>query len=230
MGYLENGAITNAVTQLSTAFVRAVTLKRVDILAAIMGPAISPDQLAEIRKLASDSADALSGHSALSFLPAFEAKPPFRLRHVFAIKDKQKLNDIIEQKSKLMSGGLLADIGKKFGLKMQSDFKRNAEIYKDVPIDAIHITLEPIDVNSPQGRPLKAALGEGLNIRLAIVNDLFLYTLSADPEKDIHALIDQVKAGTPAPVPSEVQAAVKLIPEAKDAGVFGTYNYMAPSR
>jgi hypothetical protein len=50
--------------------------------------------------------------------------------------------------------------------------------------------------------------------------------MSADPEKEIHALIDQAKSGAPSQIPSEVQAALPLIPEAKNANFFGTYNYV----
>jgi hypothetical protein len=50
--------------------------------------------------------------------------------------------------------------------------------------------------------------------------------MAADPDKEIHALIDQAKSGSPGQVPSEVQAAMQLIPEAKNASFFGTYNYV----
>ena len=225
-GYLENGAIMNAVARFSPAFSRAIALKRVDLLTTLMGPTMSKEDLATLRKLAADSAEAFGGSVALSMLPDLKAKLPFKLRYVFVLKDKQKFNDVLEQSSKMMREGTLADIGKKFGLKMQFDLKRSAETYKDVPIDAINIVLQPVDVNSPQGQMMKTMLTGGLNIRLAVLNDLLLYTLSADPEKDIHALIDQAKSGAPGQVPSEVQAALQLIPDAKKADFFGTYNYV----
>jgi hypothetical protein len=69
-------------------------------------------------------------------------------------------------------------------------------------------------------------LGEGFDLRLAIVNDLLLYTLAADPQAKIHTLIDQVKAGGPTQIAGEVQAALSLLPNAKTAQVFGTYNFL----
>ena len=226
MGYLENGAIMNGVARFSPAFSRAVGLKRVDLLTALLGPTVSQENLATLKKLATDSADAFSGSAAWSMLSDAKTKPPFRFRYVFVLKDKQKFNDVLDQASKMMKEGtLLADIGKKFGLKMQFDLKRSAETYKDVPIDAINIALQLTDANSPQGQMMKNMLAGGLNLRLAVVNDLLLYTLAADPDKEIHALIDQAKSGTPGQVPSEVQAAMQLIPDAKNAAFFGTYNY-----
>ncbi len=84
--------------------------------------------------------------------------------------------------------------------------------------------IQPIDANSPQGQMIKNIYGAGLNWRMALVNDLLLTVVAADPEKEIHALIDQAKSGAAGPMPSEVQAALQLVPEAKNANFFGTYN------
>jgi hypothetical protein len=225
-GYLENGAIMNGVARFSPALSKAVALWRVNLLTTLMGQAMSPDDLAKFKKLATDSADAFGGAGAWSMLPDPKSKPPFRLRYVFTVTDKQKFNDILDQSAKLMNEGTLADLGKRFGLKMQFTLKRNAETYKETPVDAISIALQPVDANSPQAQMMKTMFGAGLNIRLAVVNNLLVYALSADPEKDIHALIDQVKAGGPGQVPSEVQAALQLLPDANKANFFGTYNYV----
>jgi len=223
--YLENGAIMDGVVNFSPAFSKAMALKRIDLLTALLGPAMSQEDMARWKKLATDSADALGGAAAWAFLPDLKNKPPFKFRYVFVLKDQQKFSDILDQVSKMMNEGVLADLTKKFGLKMQFSLKRNAETYQEVPIDAIRVALQPTDANSPQGQMMKTVFGEGLNLRLAVVNSLLLYTLAADPEKEIRALIDQAKAGTPGPMPSEVQAALQLIPDARKADFFGTYNY-----
>jgi len=226
MGYLENGAIMNGIARFSPALSKAIALKRVDLLTALMGPAMSPEDIAKLKKLATDSADAFGGAGAWSLSPDLQSKPPFRLRYVFTLADKQKFNDILDQTTKLMSEGTLADLVKRFGLKMQFTLKRNVETYKETPVDAISIALQPMDANAPQGQMMKTMFGAGLNIRLAVVNNLLVYALSADPEKDVHALIDQARAGGPGQVPSEVQAALQLLPEANKANFFGTYNYV----
>jgi len=225
-GYMENGAITTGVATFSPAFVRAITLKRIDLFTALMGQAMPQEDVARLKKLAIDSADIFGGATAWSFSSDPKGKPPFRVRRVVTIRDRQKFNDVLDQAFKVMNQGAIADVAKKFGLKMQFSLKRNAETYKDVPIDAGSIVIQPIDVNSPQGQQMKAAFGSGFNLRTAVMNDLLFTTMSADPDKDIHALIDQAKSGTPGQVPSEVQAAMQLLPDAKNASFFGTYNYV----
>ncbi len=226
MGYLGNGAITTGVANLNPELVRAVTLQRVDLAVALLGPAMSQEEIARFRKLALDSADALGGSSAWALLPDLKGKPPFRLRYIATVRDQEKFNDVLDQASKLMSEGTLGKLGEKFGVKMQVKIQRHVETYKDVPIDAATVVIQPVDANSPQGQMIRNVYGEGLNLRLAVVNNLLLYTLSADPQKDIQALIDQTKAGGPGQIPSEVQAALQLIPDAQKAAFFGTYNYV----
>lgn len=225
-GYLENGAIMNGIARFNPALSKSIAQWRVTLLTKLMGPALSPDDIAKLKKLATDSADAFGGAGAWSVSSDPQSKPPFRLKYVFTLADKQKFNDVLDQSAKLMNEGTLADLGKRFGLKMQFTLKRNVETYKETPVNAISIALQPTDANAPQGQMMKNMFGPGLNIRLAVVNDLLVYALSAAPEKDIHALIDQAKAGGPGQVPSEVQAALQLLPEANKANFFGTYNYV----
>jgi hypothetical protein len=226
MGYLENGAIMNGVAAFSPAFAKAIEQKRIDLVAALMGQAMSKEDVARIRKLAMDGADACAGAGAWSFSTDPASKPPFRMKYVIMLKDKQKFSDVLDQSAKMMNEGMMTDLLKKFGVKMQFSLKRNAQTYQGIPIDAISVAVQPVDANSPQAQMMKAMFGEAFNLRLAVVNDLLLYTLAADPEKEIHALIDQAKAGGPSQVPSEVQSALQLIPEAKKANFFGTYNYV----
>jgi hypothetical protein len=226
LGYTENGAITTGVAAFSPELARAITLWRIDLLTAMVGESMPKEDVARLKKLATDAADALGGATAWSFSADLKSKPPFRVRRVVTIKDKRKLDDVFDQATKLMNEGAIADVVKKFGLKMQFTLKRNAQTYKDVPIDAGTILIQPVDVNSPQGQMMKSMFGGGFNLRMAVVNNLLLSATAADPDKEIHALIDQAKSGTPGQVPSEVQAAMQLVPEAKNATLFGTYNYV----
>jgi hypothetical protein len=225
-GYLENGAIMTGVASFSPAFVRAIALKEIDLITAMVGQAIPQEDIARLKKLATDSADVFGGATAWAFSSDPKSKPPFRARRVVTIRDRQKLNDVLDQAAKVMNQGAIADILKKSGLKMQFSLKRNVETYQGVPIDAASIMIEPIDVNSPQGQMMKSMFSGGFNGRMAVVNNLLLSAMAADPDKEIHALIDQAKSGSPGQIPSEVQAAMQLIPEAKNASFFGTYNYV----
>ena len=226
MGYLQNGAMANFVATLSPAFLRTITLKYVDVFIALMGESASKEEIAKLRQLALDSADALGGSLAFSYLPALKSKPPFEVTYVATLKDKQKFNQVLEQAPALFTQGAIADFYKKLGVKMQFNIKRGVETYKGIPIDAISFTLESVEASSPQAQMMKTMYGEGVNLRLAVVNDLLVYALAQEPEKTIHMLIDQAAAGGPAQVPTEIQAAQALLPEAKTAQFFGTYNIL----
>ncbi|MCU0914095.1 MAG: hypothetical protein MUC88_05980 [Planctomycetes bacterium] len=225
-GYMQTGAIMTGVANLSPALLRSVTLKRVELTSALLGPSLPKPQMEQFRKLAMDYADVFAGEMAWSFLPVPQSKPPFGFRYVATIKDRQKFSDVLDQSAKLMSGNTLADLGKMFGLKMQFELQRNVESYKDIRVDAIRIALQSTDANSPQGQMIQAAYGAGLDLRLAVVNNLLLYTLSADAAKDIHGLIDQAKAGGPGSVPEEIRTNLQQIPDAMKSDFFGIYNYV----
>jgi len=226
LGYLENGAAMTGVSSLSPALLKALTLEYMDLLSTMMGETASKEDIAKFRQLATDSIDALGGTVAWSFSADLKSKPPFEIKYVATLKDKQKFYQVLDQASQMMNEGAIADFYKKLGMAMQFEIKRNAETYKDVPIDSMHFAMQPTDANSPQAQMIKQIYGAGFDLRLATVNDLLLYTMSAEPEKKIHALIDQAKAGTPGQVPSEIQAASNLLPEAKKAEFFGTYNIL----
>jgi hypothetical protein len=226
LGYLENGAAMTGVSSLSPALLKALTLEYMDLLSTMMGETASKEEIAKFRQLATDSIDALGGTVAWSFSADLKGKPPFEMTYVATLKDKQKFYQVLDQASQMMNEGAIADFYKKLGMAMQFEIKRNAETYKDVPIDAMHFAMQPTDANSPQAQMIKQMYGEGFDLRLATVNDLLLYTMSAKPEEKIHALIDQAKTGGPGQVPSEIQAALNLLPEAKKAEFFGTYNIL----
>jgi hypothetical protein len=226
LDYLENGAVMNCDTTTSPAFFKAISEKYANLAVAIMGPNAPPEDAAKIKQFVADAMDAFSGTMAMSFSADLKSKPPFKVTYAAAVKDKKKLYDTMDQAVKMMNEGAIAEFYKKMGMKMHLDRKPNAETYQGVSIDAMHMTIEPADTNSPEGQMIKNIYGEGLDLRLAVVNDLMLYVLSPEADKAIHALIDQAKATTPRPIASEVEAALQLLPDAKSADFFGTYNFL----
>ncbi len=225
LGYLNNGAAMNGVINLSPALLRAVMLKYADLLTTMLGAA-PKEEVARFRQLMMDSVDAQGGSLAFSLSANPKSQPPFEVTEVVLLKDKQKFYQVLEQSSKMMTEGAFADFYKKLGIQMRFDVKRNVESYKDVPIDAIHFTMQPTDANRPDTQMMKKMFGEGFDMRLATVNNLLLLTMAANPEQKVHTLIDQAKAGGPTEVAGEVQAALSLLPEAKKAEIFGTYNIL----
>jgi len=103
--------------------------------------------------------------------------------------------------------------------------KRGAENYKGVSIDAAKLSMKYTDTNSPQAKVLEAMYGGGFEYRWAIVNGLWVCRISGDPNA-VYKLIDQVKAGAPAQVCSEMQKAIAVIPDAGSKDAIVTYNYL----
>ena len=133
----------------------------------------------------------------------------------------------MDETSKMFNTGLIADFYKAMGMKVSFELQRKVETYKDVPIDAIKFSLAVIDPNSQQGQLISAIYGQGVNGRLAVVNNLLVYAIAPEPGPVLQEMIDQVKAGgSTQPVPSEVQAALQLIPGSEKADFFATWNYL----
>jgi hypothetical protein len=59
-----------------------------------------------------------------------------------------------------------------------------------------------------------------------VVNNLLVYAIASDSGTLVRKLIDQAKGDATQPFPSEVEAAVQLIPGAEKACFFATYNYL----
>jgi hypothetical protein len=81
------------------------------------------------------------------------------------------------------------------------------------------------DTNSPEAKMLNAMYGNGFDYHWAVVDGLWVCRISGDPNA-IHGLIDQVKAGPPAKICSEMQSALAVIPDANNMDMVATYNYL----
>ncbi len=103
------------------------------------------------------------------------------LRYVAGVKDAQAISRMLEQMPTIFNSGLIAGFYEKMGMKLNVELQRKAETYKDVPIDALKFSFASTDANSPQGQMLSAMYGHGMNIRVAMVNNLLLYTAAAGP-------------------------------------------------
>jgi hypothetical protein len=68
--------------------------------------------------------------------------------------------------------------------------------------------------------------GDGLEYRWAFVKDHCVYTVGYDSNKMIRELIDQVRAGGPKEIASEMKAAMDILPNSNEADAVGTINYV----
>jgi len=229
LGYLKDGAVMNVAAAPNPDLTKAINVASADLLNVFMDGAFAKEEVAQMKELATKACDAAGGSVAWSFSVDPGSKPPFAVQYAVALKDKQKFYQVLEQVTEMMGDGPLGEFYKKMGLNVTIEMKRNVETYKDVSVDALTVSMdagESADDAAPQMQMLKNMYGGQWNLRLAVVDKLLLYVLSSQPEKAIHDLIDQAKAGGPGQVPGEVQAAMQLIPNVKQADFFGTYNYL----
>jgi hypothetical protein len=224
--YLENGAIMNLAMTMNPAARNRINTFYIDMLAKLAGKDPSSQDVQSLKKLTTESTNALGGPLAVSFAADANAKPPFRLQYVIGIKDPQAIYRVLDEAPKMLESGFMADFLKNMGLKFRFEVKRNAETYKDVPIDGLKFSMESTDPNSPQGKMMAAMYGQGMEGRLAIVNNLLVYAIAKDPGTLVRKLIDQAKGGGTQAVPSEVQTAMQLIPGSEKDCFFATYNYL----
>lgn len=226
MQYLENGAVMNFVFSMDPATWNRFNNFYFDMIAKLTGKSASSEDIAKLKKWSTDATNALTGTVAGSFSADTKSKPPFRLQYVAGLKDPQAFYRSLEQAPAMLESGLFADLMKQSGVAIKCELNRKVETYKDVPIDVVRVGISPTDPNSPQSKMLALFLGQGIEARLAVVNNLLVYAVAGDPAAGIRKLIDQVKSGSTQPVPSEVQAAMQLIPGSEKASFFATYNYL----
>jgi hypothetical protein len=180
----------------------------------------------QFKQMMADSADVYGGAFAGSLTIDTQSKPPISMSYVLGLKDAQKLQELMDQATAMLNEGPIAEFYKKMGLKMTFEVKRNAETYKDTAIDTMLFNLEATDTGSMQAQMMDQMYGEGLNFGMAAVGDQLVVAAAQDPGAAVRKLIDQVKAGGATQTPTEVQAAMALIPGADKADFFATFNVL----
>lgn len=225
--YLQNGSVMNILAAVDPASWNRLNNWGINLLAQMAGKPANDPEVQKIRKFVVESTNALGGTLAASMSADPKSKPPFAFRYVVGLKDAQAFSRAMDQMPAIMNSGLVADFYEKMGMKFTVELQRKVETYKDVPIDALKFGFVSTDPNSPQGQMIASMYGQGMNIRLAVVNNLLVYTLAADPSAALKGLIDQVKSSSSTTaVPSEMQAASQLIPGSEKADFFMTYNLL----
>jgi hypothetical protein len=150
----------------------------------------------------------------------------FDIKYVIEVGKKKAFEKVIEKDLKMMEDGTFNKLYKGFGMEMDFDVERDIDTYKGIDIDAAKLMLKMGDEDSPQTKMLKQIWGDGLDYRLAFVDNYCIYTIGENADKGIRELIDQVKSGGPKEIGSEMKAALDMIPESKEAEAVGTFNYV----
>lgn len=226
LGYLKDGAVVNFGCRMNTPFFRQVNAKRIDLISSMAGKDMKVEDITKMKKLATDASDSFGGSAALSFSVDAGSKPPFVIRYVAEFSDADKFNKVIEEAMAMLNSGNFDEFYKSLGMKMSFELKRGVDRYGDISIDAAKLVMKSTEPNTPQGQMINAMFGDGFNYRWAIVNKLWVCSVSSDPNSAIRQLIDEVKAGGPKQIAGEMKTALALLPGSDKADCVGTYNFL----
>jgi hypothetical protein len=226
-GYMADGAAVNFAGSMEGPFWKKYAETWGDLLPTMLGEAgADAEGMNQFKQMMADSADVYGGSFAGSLTIDTQSKPPISMSYVLGLKDAQKFQKLMDQATAMINEGPIAEFYKKMGMKMTFKVNRNAETYKGTAIDTMLFNLEATDTGSMQAQMMDQMYGEGLNFGMAAVGDLLVVAAAPQPGPAVRKLIDQVKAGGPTQTPTEVQAAMALIPGANKADFFATLNVL----
>jgi hypothetical protein len=225
IGYTEDGAAMNFVARINHPAYKKLNAKCVDLVAMMSGKDANDPNIVKTKKLLDDAADSIGDFVVCSFKIDPNAKPFFDAKYILEVKDVNKFNKVSDEFIQLWTGGVFSDIYKSVGMETGFTVKHNADNYKGVSIDVAKLSMKCTDANLPEAKILEAMYGGGFEYRWAIVNGLWVCRISGDPNA-VYKLIDQVKAGPPSQVCSEMQKAMAVIPDAGSKDAIVTYNYL----
>jgi hypothetical protein len=226
LGYLEDGAMMNFGFKINSSFWKQLNIKGIDLLAVMAGESMKVEDITRMKTIAADVPDCVSGPIACSASIDTKTKPPFVAKYVIAVKDKEKLNRLIDEAMQMMNTSGIMDFYKDMGIETGFTIQRGVDRYKDVSIDSAKFTMKSTDANSPQGQMINAMYGGGFDYQWGMFDGLWVCTIGGNANSAIRELIDQVKAGGPKQIGDEMKTALMLLPEADKADFVVTYNFL----
>jgi hypothetical protein len=226
LGYLDDGAMINLGGKIDRKSLKAAYMKLFELMGQMTTEGIPEEDLDKLKNLTVKAVDSLGDSLAMSFVVGGTGPSPFSVKYVIKISDEKAFKQILEEELKLMQDGALAKIYKGFGMEMDVEIDRDTGTYKGVKIDAAKVAFKIGDEDSLQNQMIKKILGDGLHYCWAFVDGYCVYSIGGETDKTIRELIDQVKAGGPEQIGSEMKTALEAIPNSKQADVVGTFNYV----
>ncbi len=170
--------------------------------------------------------DAMGDSLAITFGSKTDDASPFVGKYVIQVRDQAAFEEVLQKELKLMEEGeVLADLYKGFGMKMDVEIDEDAGTYKGVKIGAAKVTFKAGGDDAMQTKMFEKMFGDGIDYRWAFEKGNCLYTLGSDADQTVRELIDQVRAGGPKKINTEMKAAMDAIYGSKQADAIGTINY-----
>jgi hypothetical protein len=226
LGYLDDGAMMNLGCKVDRDSLKAGYGKLIDLVGQMAAGAVPEADLDKVKTLTASLIDAMGDSLAISFGATGRESPLLSIKYVIKVKDEKVFKEAIEEQLKMMQDGTFAKLYKGFGMEMDFKVERGADTYKEVKIDSAKVAFKIGDEKSPQTEMIKKIYGDALDYRWAFVDGYCVYSIGGGADQTIRDLIDQVRAGGPKEIGSEMKAAVEAIPNSRQADAVGTFNYV----
>jgi hypothetical protein len=226
LGYLEDGAIFNVATKVDHESLKTTYIGLIELVGEMIPEGLGDEDIEQLQQLTTKMTDAMGGSLAITFGINNKVSPPFGGKYVIKVKDQAAFEQVIEKELKLMEEGeVLADLYKGLGMKMDVEIDEDTGTYKGVKISAAKVVFKAGDGNEMQTRMFEKMLGDGIDYRWAFEKGNCVYTIGSDADESIRDLIDQIRAGGPKKINTEIKAAIDAMPNSKQADAIGTINY-----
>lgn len=225
MGYLADGSMFNLAAKVDHDNLKTTYIGLFELMGKMVPDGLSETDLEQLKGLLTKGIDAMGDSLAVTVGVDGEMTPPFAAKYVIAVKDRAAFEQVVEEELKLMEDGVLADIYKGFGMKMDVEVDHDAGTYKQVKIGGAKVAFKMGDEDSMQAKMLEKMFGDGLEYRWAFTSGNCVYTVGGDADGMIRELLDQVTAGGPKEAGSEIKTAMAALDDSDQADVVGTLNY-----
>jgi hypothetical protein len=226
LGYLEDGAMMNVASKVDRTGLKTAYMALFDLMGKMVPGGIPETDIEQIKELTTKAVDALGDSLAISVRIDGGSPAPFQAKYVLKVRDKEALEQVVQQELQMMEKGVFNDLYKGFGMQMSVTLEQNAGTYDGIAINAAKVMFKRSGEETVQGAAIAKMFGSsGLEYRWAFLDDYCVYTVGGEPDKTIRELIDQVRAGGPKEVAPGIKAALDSIEGSREADAFGTFSY-----
>jgi hypothetical protein len=225
IGYTEDGAVMNGIGWMDHTLMKKIYSKVIDLMALAAGKDPNSEDNVKIKKLSDEMIDAIGDRFVFTFSADPNSKPFFAGKEIITVKDANQFSRTVNEFAKTWVGSSFDDFYKKMGMDVNFTIKQGVDNYKGITIDAASFNMKLTDANAPEAKMIEAMYGTGFNYRWAAVGNMWVCSVSSDPNA-VYKLIDQAKAGAPSQICPEMQKAIAYIPDADRADIVFTYNYL----
>jgi len=221
--HLSDGNLANVAMKIDKPLWRLLYGEMFGFLERTAGERIDRPQLQRFKTLSNQAIDAFGDNMVFSTAAGPQNQPPLRMKCVFQIADRQAWNHFLDEQVRLLEEGAVSDIYRQLGIELQATARRNAATHNGVQIDSATVTLRSAQGETRADKVLTGLYGETIEYRWALVNNMAVYAVGGDADREIRDLIDHVRA-RPEQLSDEVRGAISHLRNSENADVIGTCN------